>query len=190
MTTPWEALVALDTIALVALISLVIGLLRRVDVVVSASVAPRESDPMGIEVGRIVDLGRLAADEPDCAPLVPTTAGLSVLFMDAACGPCRSLARALEASGERYAGLVVVFDDVPESYEITVGQLQTVYDPEGRVRAAFMNRATPQLYDLDARGVVRSRRIVQGVDDLAGRAVGKVVAVPKARVEASIQERG
>jgi hypothetical protein len=172
VSAPWVAAFAALWLVTLLNTALVLGGLRRIGNVLERAEArlPAEEPTFGKAIGSAVDPFHLVdesgADVPwDEFVREPTI----LLFMSTGCVACTDLAARLRDVDEQVDGvpLVVVMDDSPEARrELLPAGLRVLYQRDGAASRALENRATPQAYVLDPSGVVLSRGVPTGLDDL------------------------
>jgi thiol-disulfide isomerase/thioredoxin len=165
----WIILVVLLWVTVVGLIVLVLGVSQRLAAVEAAGPGgpPLAELAGGPAVG--TSLGLLPAYQAVRNAVAEAPAVL--LFLSPTCGPCRQIAREMDAA-ERPAGgparIVVVTDErEPEAFQAR-GVVDTVVsDPETALQTALSIRATPFGIAVDGEGVVRRTAVMTKLDDVA-----------------------
>lgn len=156
-------------IVLLGLLKRVVPAIERAETFASGAAGAVMGLPVGSEVGdfrAIVNGERTGARELLTQPTV-------VLFLEANCAPCKTLASDLEGMTDRVgdlALLVVLAEEngVPEWLPLG---LRVAFERNGEVTRAFANAATPQAYVVDERRFVLARGFVgsrESIVQLAG----------------------
>ncbi len=170
MSAPWIALFALQWLAVLTVLVLVLGLLRRIGPALAAAeealVQPRQRQPMeGLRVGERVAID---ASGRDLAELLVRGRHV-LLFLKTGCHPCEALADELilnrtEVSLSR---LVVVVPDLPESRELKLDNVvQVVRQRDDELARAFGTSITPHAFLVDEHGRVLANEIAPSFETL------------------------
>ncbi len=179
MSTGWQIAFAVQSLAIVVLGVLLLGLLRRLTPTLEAAVAGGRHDsdsnittPHGLQPGAVPEPFTLtdAAGTAFTLPDVLAASGTLVLFLSAHCAPCVTLAAELMTVGRppRDTALVVIEQQgEPPASLAGISWLRT-YRDDGRysVATAFQTNATPHAFLLDAAGAVRRNFIPTSAEQL------------------------
>jgi thiol-disulfide isomerase/thioredoxin len=175
---PWIAgFVALWVVTLLTA-TLVLGLLRRVNMVLDSAEKRLVDSMAGAGFGG-------AAPGTTIAPFEAALNGATVssdelvpgvfVFMSTACEPCKALAKELGKVGERVDDVPVyaVFEDTPDAREYPLPpNVRVLYQRERAVSTAFDTTSTPQAFAVDATATVVEQMIpgtAKHVRELAAR---------------------
>lgn len=163
MSTPWIAAFVLLALVVALVAFLVVGMLRRIALVLEQAESrlrqlPSDFGPGGLAVGApIADfVAETEAGIPFTASDLRGGPAL-VVFLSSGCAPCLTLARDLErADAERLgARLFAVLHDPSERLELGLSSaVRVLYQRDGAISQAFETSATPHTFVLDSAGRV------------------------------------
>jgi hypothetical protein len=174
MSTPWIIAFAVlwATVLLLALV--VLGVLRRLVGVLerAENYLPTGSGgtALGLDPGAraspfegiLGERGAVSSEE-----LLRNTT--LMLFMEADCGPCATLAQELHGIRDTIEGVTfyVVLDEEHGDPTWMPRDIQLLYEQKNEISRAFLNNATPQAYVIDERRRILARRPVNSLASLA-----------------------
>lgn len=176
MTVAWKIAFVAQSLAIVLLGFLLLGLLRRVMPALegAAGQIAHTSDslaPLGLQPGSTPEPFTVLDNAGKPATLndfLARTATL-VVFMSHDCAPCVAIASELTRLGPppENKGLVVIEPHVAQARPLTlVSWLSSYRDDQSAAVTAFRTNATPHAFLLDAHGVVRRNFIPRSAHDL------------------------
>ncbi|MGH2868161.1 MAG: TlpA family protein disulfide reductase [Solirubrobacteraceae bacterium] len=190
MPTAWIVLFIVLWIAVLALLTLVLGLSQRVNAMEKRGFSIVEDDPFA---GMPAVGTRAPVDLPDGSLLIsPHSESTIMLFLSSTCEPCKRLGSSLREAHLERGGLreflgaeIVIITDPPgfELYEDT-GATRLLADDDGAIARGFGVRATPVGVAIDTNGIVRGVGVTNGLADLESLAAActdvelKVIAAP------------
>lgn len=175
MAGTWLVLFILLWVVCLALLTLVLGLSRRVDrveqFVLPSGGAAVPTDPTK---GRLV--GANVAEQIVKSGIEGAAGGVAgvVLFVSDECGWCRALAGDVQSRLEKVAGAgvasavgtrVTIVTDREETYK-ALGATAIVVDQRGEVQSGFGIESTPTGLAIDEYGVVRGAMIANRLSDI------------------------
>jgi len=175
MSGAWLVLFILLWLLCVALVTLVIGLSRRLELLEAAVANPQSAAvPADPTKGHLV--GTRVAEHAIESGIVGAAGGMAgvVLFVSDGCGPCRTLADDVQA---RLNGLesqsvvgalgtrVTIVTDQGEAFD-ALGASAVIVDQSGGVQDSFDIGGTPTGIALDEDGVIRGSMIPNRFSDL------------------------
>lgn len=195
MPIGWAIVVVVQALAIIALAAVVLGVLRQVTPLLDRSAEP--SMPRIQNQGPVVGsklppfAGRDGGGEIlNAAQLLgrPTM----LLFLSATCAPCVTLAdeiSAISASaepGELVSSLIVVIDPNDHAALRLPTDLRVLMMPTSEIAEVFDVHGRPFAMAVDADGVVRDKRGLNTVDQLAS--LTATVVPPAVPVRASVSD--
>lgn len=186
MSNGWIVLFIVLWIAVLVLLTLVLGLSQRVNAMEKRGLALVDEDPFA---GMPAVGSHAPVDLPDGSLLNSSRSESTVvLFLSSGCNPCQKLATALREAHLERGGLhellaadVVVITDAPgvEMFEGTGAERVLVDD--GATARGFGIKATPAGVAIDAAGFVRGVGIPNGLADVESLAAA-ACAQPELKV--------
>jgi hypothetical protein len=184
MTTPWVVVVSVLCAYSLLLGGLVLGLLRRIVLVLDRAEArlrePLHVQPPGLAIGST--LPPFQGYDVEGNPFDQTELfgqPCLVVFLSPDCQPCRALAAELQAIEQGMPAIFAVISDSPEGRAFA-GRLSVaiIYQADHEISYAFGTNATPHVFAIDERGVVvgaGTANDVRGLRDISANLLQREV---------------
>lgn len=183
MSGPWvTAYLVLATVSLISLV-LQLGLVRRISLVLEDTLARNQAGTTAVEGGvpRGTQLPAFEIERADGSAISfvwPLTSASIFLFMEPGCTPCERIVGDLDRLARRlrrYPLYIVTPYASGDGWLPESDAFVRLLDRGEAAARAFRNMASPQAFAVDARGVVKDRKIPASAEDFS-------------RLEASIRE--
>lgn len=179
MTAPWVAAFVVLAVAVLVLLVLMLGLLRRIAPILEAALSRLDQPQIdfgGLSAGVEVPPFRVwsSGGEESLFPAA-TASGSIMLFVSEDCGPCEHMVTELAPVDREIDGLeLIVITDAPVGTDLPVGPgVRVFHQKDQEASIAFQNSATPQAFSISSAGVVLDRLIPGSLRDLHRLAEGR-----------------
>lgn len=171
MSGAWIALVLADTVLLLAVAVVLLGLLRRTTVALEAAGAQLAALKPPSAVGGLAEGARapsLRLDTGRGVLDVRDLLGAPVLYLLSSeeCAPCRALADELRSAPPIAGATVVVVTDPGTAVDRYPVEVLVAYQRHGEISTAFASNGTPHAVLVDEAGAIVANAVPRTVADL------------------------